>query len=108
MQTDPNNQSTRSNVLILILQLIWLEHSRNPHCSLTFGIYLLLCLEFFFFQEELRVVAGEFFELDKEVSQGQLEAKDVVVVFNQGRDEDLHLLAVKMDRSGKVKIEWEL
>lgn len=99
MQTDPNNQSIRSNVFILILQLIWLEHSRNPHCSLTLSIYLLLCLEFFFFQEKLRVVAGEFFELNKEVSQGQLEAKDVVVVFNQGRDEDLHLLAVKMDRS---------
>lgn len=48
-------------------------------------------LGFFLFQEQLGVISRELLELDEEITKGKLEPIDVVVVFRQGRDEDLNL-----------------
>lgn len=86
--------SVTLDILILILELTWLEHSRDAHCSLSFSRKFLLRFEFLLLQEQLCVIASrELLELDKEITKSELEAGDVVVILRQGCDEDLNLRA---------------
>ena len=65
---------------VLILDLRRLEHTRHAHGSshLLFS-FLLICL-FLLLQEQLSVIAGELLQRDQEVTEGQLEAVNVVML----------------------------
>jgi hypothetical protein len=101
--TDPS-ASIKSEFFVLVLYLIRFEHARNPHCRLSLLFRLSLNLRFLFFQEKLRVVPrGEFFELNEEVTQCQLETIDIVVVLAQSVNERMHLGTVE----AKVRLELD-
>ena len=81
----------RSDILVLIFYLRRLQHTGYAQCSRPLLLGFHADFGFLLFQEQLGVVSRELLELDEEITKGKLELVDVVVVFRQGRDEDLYL-----------------
>lgn len=87
------------DVFVLVLNLIGLEHSRNPHRRLSLGLRLLLLLQLLLLEVQLCIVSRELLELDQEVSESELEVVDIVGVLLKRHNEMLHLRSVERQRS---------
>lgn len=73
-------RESRATSYVLILDLRRLEHTRHTHGSshLLFGFALISF--FLLLQEKLSIIAGELLQRDQEITEGQLEAVDVVML----------------------------
>lgn len=88
-----------SDIFVLVLELRWLEHTRNTHRGLALSLRLALRLGLLLFEEEVCVVPGELLELYEEVAQRQLEPVDIAVELAEADDERLDLGAERTIRT---------